>query len=656
MATPSIDKKHILNSKLYKSLMDGDRQRVIDLCKQIPEGPLHNLTIHNDTVLHMTIYSKQKELVLDLLRELTEGHAQDMAIKNDLGNTILHEAATSNRIVPAAVEMLRKAPELLTMKNKRGETAIFRAARYGKKEMFDFLNGEGKKVLPREEDTEDEVDVGKKNAYYVREDKTTILHIAVLSEHFELALSIAKEHPHLVNAKDGDNMTALQLLSCNPSAFESGNKTRFIKRLIQSCVNTKGSPRQEEEEKCCRVPIWEEVRKEKQGYESAAELAQYLIEKDTSWEATESAMTTSKLRLHKYGEIQQEKEVAVGEEQKASSGQTSKVKVAETALILATKSGITKIVEGILDLYPQAVEHIDDDGRNILHVAIKYRQMHIFDLVEKMDIPMRRLVRKIDNNGNSILHMVGMKGDQVTEDMRSPALVLQEDLLLFERIEKICLAHFTKHYNKDRLTPEKLFATNNAKIRVDAKEWMKRTAENCSIVAVLIATVAFAAAYTVPGGPNQQTGYPVLSSHPLFVVFTLTDVLSLTFALTSVITFLAILTSPFRLQDFKHSLPQKLMLGVTLLILSVSMMMLAFASTVILMIQNKEQWTRIALCSVAFVPVAIFAVSYLPLYLSLMKTFEHTFKKMVMVFPRCALRRLNCLTWTSNRPLSGLKS
>ena len=78
-------------------------------------------------------------------------------------------------------------------------------------------------------------------------------------------------------------------------------------------------------------------------------------------------------------------------------------------------------------MYPQAIEHIDDEGRNILHVAIKYRQIHIFFyFVEKLKPLMMRLIRKIDNNGNSILHMVGIKEDDyVDKDMQSPALILR---------------------------------------------------------------------------------------------------------------------------------------------------------------------------------------------------------------------------------------
>ena len=78
-------------------------------------------------------------------------------------------------------------------------------------------------------------------------------------------------------------------------------------------------------------------------------------------------------------------------------------------LFLATRSGYVEIVQEILTLYPQAVEHIDERGRNILHIAIKYRHLKIFKLVTKMDLSLKRLVRKLDDEGNSILHTVGKK-------------------------------------------------------------------------------------------------------------------------------------------------------------------------------------------------------------------------------------------------------
>ncbi|RVW64856.1 hypothetical protein CK203_066366 [Vitis vinifera] len=59
--------------------------------------------------------------------------------------------------------------------------------------------------------------------------------------------------------------------------------------------------------------------------------------------------------------------------------------------------------------------------------------------------------------------------------------------------------HLTKPLNKDNQTAEELFAARNERLHRDAKEWLMRTTENCTILSVFIATVAFAAAYTEPG-------------------------------------------------------------------------------------------------------------------------------------------------------------
>ena len=105
-----------------------------------------------------------------------------------------------------------------------------------------------------------------------------------------------------------------------------------------------------------------------------------------------------------------------------------------TPLFLATKSGCIEIVKEILKIFPdQAVEHIDNEGLTILHVAIKYRQLEVFDLVLKMEVEMRWLVRRLDNDENTILHMVGIKRhDYAPEKVRGPALEFQEELLWFE--------------------------------------------------------------------------------------------------------------------------------------------------------------------------------------------------------------------------------
>ncbi|PWA49691.1 Ankyrin repeat-containing protein [Artemisia annua] len=603
---------HRTNAELYEALSKGDDIKVCEICRELPDGPFHILTIHNDSVLHIACYYKRDNLVLQLINQLPHDQHNKLTIKNGAGNTLLHATATNNKTVGAAMKMLPLAPSLLTMTDNNGETALFRAARYGKTKIFCFLEEQVSQKSLNE-------DTDLRRTFFFRDDKATILHVAIHSENFELAFKIAKSYPTLIDERDGDGMTALQLLACKPSAFASVFKDNHFKRFIYKFIDS--SPI----EGYSRVPIVKKIQKQMLKRESAKKVGMFLIKSDASWEATEPMSNQNRIKLHRFGAI-------------AHGDIIINAPTPDSPLFLATKSGCTEIVKEILQVYPQAVEHIDEDGRDILHVAIKYRRIDIYYTVISMKNPLTRLRGKIDKRGNSILHMVGIKvRDQKAEsDIRSPALRLRDDLLLFESVKNICTGLTTLQVNNDGLTAEQLFIENNAQLRIEAKEWMKSTAEHCSIIAVLIATVAFAAAYTVPGGPNQNTGYPLLKNQPFFIVFALADALSLTFSLTSVIIFLSILTSSFRLKDFKTSLHNKLLLGLTVLILSVSMMMVAFAATLILIISSKQDWTNILLYIVSFFPVTVFVCSYVSLYKLLIEAFKERVKEIIAsVSPTC---------------------
>ncbi|XP_050288416.1 ankyrin repeat-containing protein ITN1-like isoform X2 [Quercus robur] len=579
-----MSEKNSLNALVYNALRREDEETVIKLCEDFEEHGLHILTIHDDTVLQAATYAKKPSLVLRLLQDLPDRHLDKLTRQNLAGNSILHEAAISNIAIEVAKSVLEKAPGLLCMRNNLGETALFRTARYGKQGMYDFL---AKKISGYDE--------ASQKVFLQRRDKTTILHMAILSENFVY-------------------------LYYNPVKQESTKTQAEI-------------------------------------YKSALQLAEFLIEGDSSWETTYPGTDQSKPVLHKYGSGHTtEKKVGEGTAMSSLGLEEGAAKTQEgatkTPLFLATRSGCFEIVEKILKLYPQAVEHIDERGRNILHIAIKYRQLNIFELVKNMELPMRRLTRKIDEDGNSILHTVGKKSDDyVPEKMQGPALELQDELRWFERVKSVTPPHFLHHRNNQKLTAEGLFDETNKELREKGKEWIKRTAEGCSVVAVLIATVAFAAAYTIPGGSNDMTGIPLFLNQPFFVVFTVADVLSISFALTSVVVFLAIIASPFRFADFRHSLPNKLTFGLTLLFLSVSMMMLSFAATVLLMIKNGEGWTKVLLYAMSFMPVGLFALSYFPLYLALSKSYKYLLNKAWQVISQSPLSRgTKTFHQTSNSP------
>ena len=173
--------RHKLNAVLYRALTDQKGSNHVLRCsRSLPgEGPFAIITIHQDTVLHMACYSKQRDLALRLLKLLDSDPSLNLRLaetKNDVGNTVLHEVATNNSMIEVAIEILKRAPELLTARNVLGETPLFRAVRYGKDEMFDLLAGE----LDRRKS---ENEGGRKDCLR-RNDGTTILHISILTENF----------------------------------------------------------------------------------------------------------------------------------------------------------------------------------------------------------------------------------------------------------------------------------------------------------------------------------------------------------------------------------------------------------------------------------------------------------------------------------------
>ena len=105
----------------------------------------------------------------------------------------------------------------------------------------------------------------------------------------------------------------------------------------------------------------------------------------------------------------------------------------ENALFLATMSNIQEIVQEVLNFRPQALKHTNKEGMNILHVAIIYRHIYIFNMVIEHELLSRRLLSASDDEGNSVLHMVSQKRkSETSEKMQSPALQLRDELLLFE--------------------------------------------------------------------------------------------------------------------------------------------------------------------------------------------------------------------------------
>lgn len=99
--------------------------------------------------------------------------------------------------------------------------------------------------------------------------------------------------------------------------------------------------------------------------------------------------------------------------------------------------------------------------------------------------------------------------------------------------------------NSKGLTPGELFTMEHENLRREGENWMKNTANYCMTVATLITTVVFAAAFTLPGGNNQETGTHIFFKTRWFRVFFISNAVALVSSSSSILIFLSILTSRF---------------------------------------------------------------------------------------------------------------
>ncbi|XP_043691317.1 ankyrin repeat-containing protein NPR4-like isoform X2 [Telopea speciosissima] len=208
------------------------------------------------------------------------------------------------------------------------------------------------------------------------------------------------------------------------------------------------------------------------------------------------------------------------------------------------------------------------------------------------------------------------------------ALQMQRELLWYKEVESIMPSvndlYQNKKYEKSRI----LFTEEHRDLVKDGATWMKDTATQCMVVATLITTIMFAAVFTVPGANKDNsdhtgTGEPnnnyVQGKFPL--VFVISNILALCSSVASMLMFLAIITSRYAEEDFLSTLPRMLMLGLLFLFVSIVGMMIAFVTAILFMLHyDVRRWASFPIIFLASVPVTIYALVELPLFIQLMFT------------------------------------
>ncbi|KAK7343268.1 hypothetical protein VNO77_11884 [Canavalia gladiata] len=245
----------------------------------------------------------------------------------------------------------------------------------------------------------------------------------------------------------------------------------------------------------------------------------------------------------------------------------------KNALHLAARQGHVEIVKALLSKDPQLARRTDKKGQTALHMAVKGQSCDVVKLLLEADAA---IVMLPDKFGNTALHVATRKKrveivnellllpdtnvNALTRDHKT-ALDIAENLPLSEEASAIkeCLSQYGALRANELNQPRDELRKTVTQIKKDVHtqlEQTKRTNKNVhniskelrklhreginnatnsvTVVAVLFATVAFAAIFTVPGGDNDD-GSAVVAAYAAFKIFFIFNAIALFTSLAVVV-------------------------------------------------------------------------------------------------------------------------
>ncbi|PWA64101.1 Ankyrin repeat-containing protein [Artemisia annua] len=262
-------------------------------------------------------------------------------------------------------------------------------------------------------------------------------------------------------------------------------------------------------------------------------------------------------------------------------------------VLYAAETGNIRFVIEAIKIYPNLVWVSDDDKCSMFHIAVMNRHEGLYNLLYEIGSKKDGVFVQTDKKKNTMLHLVGKTSDkmQLLETVSGASLLMQRELLWFKEVERMIPSYMRYFKNSDGKTAYELFSENNQELVSKSLKWTK----DCMVVTTLIITVAFAAAFTVPGGYDQETGIPIFNPETSFLVFMIADGVSLFSSSTSLLVFLSILTS-------HHA------------------MMVTFAASFFVLFRNTHKWLPILISMLAATPVIIFAALQYPLLMDMFRS------------------------------------
>ncbi|KAG6499705.1 ankyrin repeat-containing protein At2g01680-like [Zingiber officinale] len=293
---------------------------------------------------------------------------------------------------------------------------------------------------------------------------------------------------------------------------------------------------------------------------------------------------------------------------------------------IAASVGDRNMIEEILVRCPDALEQKNNKGRNFVHVAVKKKNLNVVEYVLNSSPSAKELLNEQDRVGNTPLHLAVLAKDQKMIRVLLSSRIANSALMNSSGFTPVDLASLNfrtgvslRMYNimtdlisyGSRFSPQRVDHIRNhmRKSQDEEIDRYRALTNNLAIVAVLIATVTFAAAFTLPGGYRNDSGsdegMAILSSRAAFKAFLISDTLAMASSITValVLIYSGSLDHDVRLQS--------LMTAMKLVWVAVGSLSVAFATGVYSVVGPDSEWVAIlVILIVCSPPLVAILVAY----------------------------------------------
>ncbi|KAJ8425722.1 hypothetical protein Cgig2_015870 [Carnegiea gigantea] len=322
-------------------------------------------------------------------------------------------------------------------------------------------------------------------------------------------------------------------------------------------------------------------------------------------------------------------EMALPDDVKGNMRSATYVKDKEglTPLLRAAKVGNYLNARSILRDFPELIQLRDDRGRSFLHLFRVIESEHAQKIAKRLynDIPTVDALRKtVDFDGNTPLHSAIEDGNSMGAKLIAERYSETDDL-------QAAIQQLIPRNNQGKSIADLLASHNNAPTEVmqllidkSAREGMymaggwvrsgygvcksqiKDMANTLSVVAGLLVTITFAAAFQVPGGFNGESGSPVLLQRAAFKAFMIFNSFAMCGSMTVLFFLLWVMlagsvTTSFLLLD----------MSITILQLSFGATFLSFTTGVYVATSHKALGLAILVCGLCSTLVVLLRKNFI---------------------------------------------